>query len=87
MQTLMMCLTDHMYEPVNISSFDVVSDGKKFGTVETVIDNPAHPILKVVTADQKQLLIPFVDEYIIALDEEKQVVECQNLNQLADLKQ
>lgn len=80
-------LTDQMDEPVDISSYDVVLDGKKFGTVEAVIDNPAHPILKVVTADQKQLLIPFVDEYIIALDEEKQVVECQNLNQLADIKQ
>ncbi len=74
-------------EFIDLSSFDVISDGKKYGTVEAVIDNPAHPILKVVTADQKQLLIPFVDEYIIELNEEKQVVKCQNLNQLAGLKQ
>lgn len=80
-------LNDPGDEPVDLTSFDVMSNGKKYGTVETVIDNPAHPILNVVTADQEQLLIPFVDEYIIALDEENQVIECQNLDQLADLKQ
>lgn len=80
-------LTDLTDELIDLSSFDVVSNGKKYGTVEMVMDNPAHPILKVVTEDREQLLIPVVDEYVIAFDEENHVIECQNLDQLADLKQ
>lgn len=80
-------LVDQLDEPVDFSSFDIRFNGKKYGTVEMVIDNPAHPILQVVTADQKQLLIPFVDEYVLKVDEEQQTIECQNLDQLADLKQ
>jgi 16S rRNA processing protein RimM len=68
----------------NLISF-VVRDEEnhKVGTVEDVYDNPAHPILAVVDVDGV-LLIPFVDEYIAEIDDEKSIIYCRNMNQLIE---
>ncbi len=71
--------------PVDFTSFEIWADDKQVGSVQTVIDNPAHPILQVITAENKQLLIPFVDEYVTDVDEESQKIQCQNLDQLDGL--
>ena len=71
--------------PVNLTSFEVWSDDQQVGSVTDIIDNPAHPVLEVVTDSQDQLLIPFVNEYITDVDEDQQRIQCQNLNQLFDL--
>lgn len=55
------------------------------GIITGVIENPAHPILEVITDNQKQLLIPFVDEYILSVDDDDKIIRCQNLEQLANL--
>lgn len=72
-------------DSIDFTSFEIWADGEQIGTVESVIDNPAHPILQVMMTEQEQLLIPFVDEYIIAVDEESQKIQCQNLEQLEGL--
>jgi 16S rRNA processing protein RimM len=58
-------------------------ENHKVGTVEDVFDNPAHPILTVADVDG-ELLIPFVDEYIAEIDDEKSIIYCRNMNQLAE---
>lgn len=70
---------------IDFTSFEVRDDDRFIGSVEEVIDNPAHPILQVVTNNQDQLLIPFVDEYVAGTDEDQQIIHCQNLDQLIDL--
>lgn len=68
------------------TSYTVIDeDGEPVGAVENVIENPAHPILNVITTGEQQLLIPFVDEYVISCDEEQHIIKCQNLDQLFDL--
>jgi len=70
---------------LDLTSFEIWSQGKRLGTVEEVIENPAHPILQVFTDDQEQMLIPIVDEYVVDIDEESQKIQCQNLEQLSSL--
>lgn len=68
-----------------LTSYTVRSeDGKEAGIVEDVLDNPAHPIF-VVHWDGKDILVPFVDEYIIDIDEDEEIIYCRKLNQLADI--
>lgn len=72
-------------ETVNLTSFDVWADGNHIGSVNGMMDTAAHPILQVVTQEQDQLLIPVVDEYVTDIDEEKQKIQCKNLDQLRGL--
>ncbi|HEX6982029.1 MAG TPA: ribosome maturation factor RimM [Balneolaceae bacterium] len=78
-------LIDSDDTPVDLTIFEVRVDDTFIGSVREVMDNPAHPILKVITDDQNQLLIPFVDEYVVEVNEDQQIIQCQNLDQLADL--
>lgn len=79
-------LIDHSETPVDYTTFQVHDENDTyFGEVELTIDNPAHTILQVATKDDRQLLIPFVDEYIISLDEHEKIIRCQNLDQLEGL--
>ena len=68
--------------PLDLTSFTILSEGKSIGTVEEMLENPAHPILQVVTNEQEELLIPIVDEYIADIDEESKQIQCRNLEQL-----
>jgi 16S rRNA processing protein RimM len=68
--------------PPDLTSFAIISDGQSIGKVEEMLENPAHPILQVVTNKQEQLLIPLVDEYVADIDEEVKEIQCKNLEQL-----
>jgi 16S rRNA processing protein RimM len=72
-------------DSIDFTSFEIWAEDQQIGSVETIIDNPAHPILRVLTSEQEQLLIPFVDEYILSVDEESQKIQCRNLEQLKGL--
>jgi len=72
-------------QPLDLTSFDIWADGKHVGSVEAMLQNPAHPILQVITPEQNELLIPVVDEYVAEVDEENQKIQCKNLQQLEGL--
>lgn len=78
-------LIDREESPVDIRSFTVKVNGHYIGTVESIIDNPAHPILEIVTDDNEKLLVPYVEEYVTAVDEKAKQIQCQNLEQLKGL--
>jgi len=65
----------------DLAGYAVFCDGKKWGEVLDVLDNPAHPILEI-RDKSGLLLVPFVDEYVNSTDHEKGVIYCKNLNQL-----
>jgi 16S rRNA processing protein RimM len=45
--------------------------GEPLGTVADMMDNGAHPILRVKPAtDEQEMLIPFVDQFVIKVDRE-----------------
>ncbi|MGK7369249.1 MAG: ribosome maturation factor RimM [Candidatus Halalkalibacterium sp. M3_1C_030] len=73
-------------EAVDYTEFKIKDDQEKsIGTITGVIENPAHPILEVLTDNREKLLIPFVDEYISSVDEDQGIIYCQNLEQLTNL--
>jgi len=72
-------------DPIDFTAFEVWADGRPIGSVEAMIENPAHPILQVITDEQEQLLIPIVDEYVTGIDEESEKIQCKNLDQLRGL--
>ncbi|WP_138431224.1 ribosome maturation factor RimM [Fodinibius saliphilus] len=71
--------------PLSLTSFDILEDGEVIGTVKALLENPAHPILEIETAEQEQLLVPFVDEYVVDIDVESENIQCKNLDQLRGL--
>jgi 16S rRNA processing protein RimM len=75
-------LMDSDERPLDLTTFSVFSDGTSIGSVDAMLENPAHPILQVTTNDHEQLLIPVVDEYIADIDEEAKQIQCKNLGQL-----
>lgn len=78
-------LLDQQDDSLAVTSFEVWADGDQVGSVVNIVQNPAQVILEVETNSQERLLIPFVDEYVIAVDEERQRLQCQNLEQLKGL--
>ncbi len=78
-------LIDRKESPLDIRSFTVRINDQHIGTVESIIDNPAHPILEIATDDNEKLLVPYVDEYVMAVDEKAKQIQCQNLEQLKGL--
>lgn len=79
-------LTEKTETPDDFIAFDLYDEEDQLiGRVEGVIDNPAHPILQVATVDNRQLLIPYVEEYIASSDEDEKIIRCRNLDQLEDL--
>lgn len=77
---------EHDHQPLNRLINYTVRDkaGRDRGVVEDVLNNPAHPILVVQTGG-KDILVPYVDEYVTDLDEAKEIVCCQKLDQLAEI--
>lgn len=72
--------------PHSLISYRILNEQEeKIGMVEDAMENPAHLILRVST-DNGNLLIPYVDEYIVEMDEENEIIRCKNLDQLEALK-
>jgi len=61
-------IPDH--KPVSISGYSVLSqDNNLIGSVTEIIQNPGHDLLKVVSPDKKEILIPYHEDFIIRLDD------------------
>jgi|AntRauTorckE6833_2_1112554.scaffolds.fasta_scaffold43517_2 16S rRNA processing protein RimM len=72
-------------EAHSLVSFEVKNEqNEPIGVIDDIVDNPAHLVL-VVQTEHRQLLIPFVDEYVQATDEANAIIHCKNLEQLMDL--
>lgn len=54
------------------------------GEVIDVIKNPAHPILRI-SSDNGTYMIPFVDEYILSVDDDQAVIHGRNLKPLMEV--
>lgn len=57
----------------------VAEDGTRYGEVIDVLDNPAHPIIQVKDTDGV-FLVPFVDAFILDIDEEDQRITTTDLS-------
>lgn len=62
-----------LYE--DVIGLDVYSEDKKIGTVDSIIKSHAHPILVVKNDNDKEFMIPFIDEFIINVDVDNKKVD------------
>ncbi|MBS0326368.1 MAG: 16S rRNA processing protein RimM [Proteobacteria bacterium] len=53
----------------------VTREGVRLGTVHGFADSGAHPLLEVAAGDGVERLIPWVPEYVIAVDEEARRID------------
>lgn len=74
-------------DPENFIGYRVTDETGFVGIVNEILENPAHPIIIVEIPDlkNKNLLIPWVDEYVLSVDKNDQQIECQNLYVLKEL--
>ncbi len=68
---------------LDTTGYEIRSGSVVYGHVLDLIQNPAHYILEVKT-EYGALLIPYVEEYVERVDHDKQIIFCQNLDQLID---
>ncbi len=54
------------------------------GEVVDMLESPAHPILHVAS-DSGPYMIPYVDEYIVSVDDVRVVIHCRNLQPLMEV--
>ena len=48
-------------------------DGALIGTVVSLEENPAHPLL-VVDHEDREVRVPLVDDFLVSLNEEERVI-------------
>lgn len=60
----------------SLAGFSFIADGAELGSVEALRDNPGQQLLEVRRHDNGQLLlVPFVDEFILDIDDEDRAIE------------
>jgi len=70
----------------NISGFRVILKDKTIiGTVEEIINNPGHDLMKIISPEKKEILIPFHRDFIVRSDEKKKTITVQLPEGLIDL--
>ena len=70
----------------NISGFRVVLKDKTIiGDAEEIINNPGHDLIKIISPEKKEILIPFHGDFIIRIDEIKRTITVQLPEGLIDI--
>jgi 16S rRNA processing protein RimM len=57
----------------------IAEDGTRYGEVIDVLDNPAHPLIQIKDTDGA-FLVPFVEAFILDVDEDKQRITTTDLS-------
>ena len=65
----------------------ITDDGRELGTLTEVLETGANNVYEVTTPDDKQILIPVIDECILAHDMEAGTVTVHLLDGLLELNQ
>jgi 16S rRNA processing protein RimM len=79
-------LDEDSYYVEDLTGFDVTdADGKHIGKVSGVLDNPAHDILRIIDAEETEILLPMVDEFVRNVNMFRGEIEVTLPEGLADL--
>jgi len=70
-------ITDHN-QPENIQSFIgyqvVIQENKLLGVIREVILNPGQLLLSIISEKNKEILIPFHEDFIVKIDKGKNII-------------
>lgn len=63
-----------------------LENGEKFGLIKEIFSNGAHDVLSITHETGEEVLVPFVDEYVLNIDKEsKKIVLSEDANQFVGL--
>ncbi|MEX0890213.1 MAG: hypothetical protein WD355_00070 [Balneolaceae bacterium] len=68
----------------DITGFDVTDPSGLNAVVTGILESPAHAIIGM-DAGPASILVPWVDEFVVSIDEENRIINCRNLEQFMDL--
>jgi 16S rRNA processing protein RimM len=70
----------------NITGFKVILNNKStLGSIEEIINNPGQDLLKIISPEKKEILVPFHDDFIVRIDKKKRTITVQLPEGLIDL--
>ncbi len=83
-------MDDPLHAAFSCTGYKLLDEnGEVAGIIDTAIDNPAHPLLVVQHASDdpapEQFLVPFVNAYIVEIDDEAQTVTGTNIGSLREV--
>jgi 16S rRNA processing protein RimM len=55
------------------------------GTIGDIINNPGQDLLKIISPEKKEILIPFHDDFVVRIDKKKRTIMVQIPEGLIDL--
>lgn len=61
----------------DIIGMEVYSEDNKIGIVDSIIKSHAHPILNIKNDEGIHSLVPFIDEFILNVDEDKRRIDIE----------
>jgi len=70
----------------NIAGFRVMLNSKTIiGDIEEIIRNPGHDLMKIISPEKKEILIPFHEDFILWFDEKNRTITVQLPEGLLDI--
>ena len=70
----------------DIPGFKVFHQNKNLiGTVKEIVQNPGQDLLKIISPENKEILIPFHEDFIISLDTKKKTIRVKLPEGLTDI--
>jgi|WetSurMetagenome_2_1015567.scaffolds.fasta_scaffold00006_162 16S rRNA processing protein RimM len=71
-----------------LQSFSIcLSDNTIIGTIKEVIENPGQLLLNISTPDNKEILIPFHEDFIRSIDKKKKIIRMDLPEGLLEINQ
>jgi 16S rRNA processing protein RimM len=62
----------------NITGYKVIQSNKRIlGTIGEIINYPGQDLLKIISPDKKEILIPFHKDFIVRIDKKKKIITVQ----------
>lgn len=78
-------LPEGLFYPHEIEGFSVVDQaGAALGTLDEILENPAHDIWVVRTADGRAVMVPAVDEFVRGVDPDAHTITLSPIGGMFD---
>jgi 16S rRNA processing protein RimM len=70
----------------SITGFKVILKDKSIiGNIEEIIHNPGQNLLKIISPEKREILIPFHEDFIVRIDNKKRIIIVEIPGGLTDL--
>jgi len=70
----------------DLTGYKVTLSNKSIlGTIGEIINNPGQDLLKIISPEKKEILIPFHEDFIVRIDKKKKTIVVEIPEGLTDL--